>query len=353
MLKISFLFLTLFAFIGCQEKTKIEVNTQSNEVEIVLEYAKHFKVYKNDTSYRLEIINPTTALKESEYFIQKSSSRRLLSMDASFNGMLSVLKSTNNLIGISNINYVYDSIIKVKAKKGEIQEFGGENEYSIEKLIQFNITTILYSGFEEKFPNENKLKKLNIELIPIYNWRETHPLGKAEWIKVIGIITGNEKEAFELFNQVVKSYKEVHNLASKTQTSPTLLSGNIYGDVWFAPSGESYVAQLFQDANSNYIYKNTIGTGSLSLSMEAILQDNATTEIWLNPGFQTKDEITKNNPHVANLKCFNRIYGYSGNMKKYFELSAIQPHLLLSDYIHIFHPEITEISSLYFYQEVN
>jgi len=40
-------------------------------------------------------------------------------------------------------------------------------------------------------------------------------------------------------------------------------------------------------------------------------------------------------------------------MSMFWEQSAAEPHHVLSDFIHIFHPEIKEIKSFYYYKKIN
>ena len=51
-----------------------------------------------------------------------------------------------------------------------------------------------------------QIKKLNILCLPIYDWKETHPLGKAEWIKFIGYLVGKQDEANDYFKHLEIRY---------------------------------------------------------------------------------------------------------------------------------------------------
>jgi len=73
-------------------------------------------------------------------------------------------------------------------------------------------------------------------------------------------------------------------LAKKATLKPTVLSGNMYKDVWYTPAGNSFEAKLINDANGDYLWKNSKGTGSLSLSIEAILEKGQNANIWLGGG---------------------------------------------------------------------
>jgi len=188
--------------------------------------------------------------------------------------------------------------------------------------------------------------------IPNFDWKEHHPLGKAEWIKLFGYLTGKEKVANHYFNVLIKSYHSLVDKAKKSSNQPTVFSGNLIGEFWYAPSGESYLAKMFMDANARYVYTTSKGTGSLALSFEKVIAQNMHTEYWLNPGYSSLKEILSNNVNMQLFSCVKekKVYCYSKNSNKFWELSAIEPDHVLSDLILIFHPDLVADKPLFFYQ---
>lgn len=349
---ISFSF--ILAISGCTETTApIETADDSKTTELIeIGHASHFKLAKGIDEIVLEIINPESGESEKTIHITPSEDLKIISLTSTLNGMLSILDKSNQLVGVSNIEYVHDEKFKKRFDQGKILEYGDETSQSLEKIVSSGANLIFHSGFGDKFPNEDQLEKLGINVIPVYDWRENDPLGKAEWIKLIGAITKREKAANLFFNKVVKEYNSLKEATSKFVNHPTVLSGNVLGDVWYTPVGDSYVAQLISDAGGKYVYANSRGTGSLALSVETILDDNRETEIWLNPGTDTKEKVLKLNTHAKHLPSFKNMYCYSPNLNKFWERSAAEPHLVLSDLIHIFHPEYEKIKSFNFYQKI-
>lgn len=317
-----------------------------------IQYADHFKLAKSDDKVILSIINPENHAVEKTVEIIPSASVKIISLSSTINGMLVNLNQTKSLVGISNIEYIYDKKIKKRFKNKKITEYGDETSQSVEKIIASGANIIFHSGFGDEFPNQAQLEKIGITIIPIYDWREEDPLGKAEWIKLIGAITKSENEAMNFFSAVEEDYNILQKLTKNLKNNPKVISGNMLGDIWYAPVGDSYVAQLIKDAGGDYVYKDTKGTGSLALSIETILKDNAKTDIWINPGIDTKKKVLKLNPHAKQLACFNNMFCYSKKMNKFWEQSAAQPNLFLSDLIHIFHPEIKQIKDFNFYKKI-
>jgi len=352
-MKLIYFLISFLIFLSCKSEETKPLETKDMVSEVEIKYAKNFNLIQKDNQYLLEILDPISGKTESTHTIDPSKKHEAISLSATVVGMYAVLNQQKQLKGVSNIDYVFDAKVKSLFKSGSIKEYGDETTNSIEKIISSKANTILYSGFGDEFPNQKKLEALHFTILPIYDWKEIHPLGKAEWIKVIGALTGKMTEAIEFFNTVEKEYNDLIKLTASIDEYPTCLSGNLIGDIWYTPASESYVAHLMKDAGAKYRYADTKGQVTLEFSIEQILKDNETTEFWINPGYDSKSKIDKFNPHIKHLACYNTIYCYSPNMSKFWEQSAAEPHHVLSDLIHIFHPEIEEIKSFYYYAKIN
>lgn len=360
----------LFVFVlgGCSSKNGSQQSKHENQhhktIEISIDFAENFTIETKEDGYTLNLIDPNTQKVELTYDLTYNHSnvgknvihlplQNIACLSQTSVGMLSILNGINLLTGISNINYVYSKDVIKKYEKEEIVEFGDETNFPLEKIIESKSELILYSGFGKQFPHEKKLKMLDIVPIPIYDWRESHPLGKAEWIKFIGILIGKEDQAIAFFNEVKNDYIDLSQQALAVRNTPTVLSGNMLGDIWYAPAGGSYMAMLFGDAGAEYRYRFSKGTGSIEKSLESIILENRSTKFWLNPGVPTKSKLLEIVPQADVLEAFeNRTYCYTHDSNKFWERSAAEPNLVLSDLIHIFHPEISEKDSLDFYRLV-
>jgi len=322
--------------------------------EISIDYAVNFDLIPTEGGYNLLILSPENGEIEQTHVIKTSNKPKIISLTSTLNGMLCAINSQNYLSGVSNEKYVFDSFILQKIKTNEIQIFGDESNHSLEKIIASQSNIVFYNGFGDGFPNEEKLNQLGVSTIPIYDWRENHPLGKAEWIKLAGVITGKTDEANKLFQSIVVVYNRLQSIADTIPFQPRAFAGSFYGDIWYAPGGESYFATLLKDAGSNYQYRESKGTASLQLSLEQIMDDNIEIEYWINPTVDTKEKVLQMNPQLKYLNAYeNGMFCYSGQMTKFWEQSAIMPHLMLQDLIQILHPELALERELYFYQNIN
>ena len=144
---------------------------------------------------------------------------------------------------------------------------------------------------------KQQLKKIGITCIPDYDWREATALGRAEWILLFGVLSDRLPEALKLFKTIEQSYLKTIRTPQQ-HNALNMISGNVTGDFWYTPAGESFLAEIYKRAGLSYVYASTKGTGSLAYSMEKILKDGAGVQLWLNPGFPSKQAILNANPKV-------------------------------------------------------
>lgn len=340
----------LLLFTACSgDSNDLQVDQKMAGTEI--KYAKHYQFHDKEGIRSVEIFDPENGKKECEAVLGEGKIK-IISLSATTTGMLSMLGCQDQIVGVSSFSTIYDSVLQTRMLAGKVRQYGDEANYSIESIVNSGAKLILYNGYGDDFPNADKLKSFGIQIIPLYDWRESHPLAKAEWIKLIGFICGKEQQAIEYFDHVEKTYQEIKKLVPTGQNGPTVLSGNLIGDLWYAPYGDSFAGNIIRDAGGKYRYADKKGTGSLALSIEQVIIDNKETEIWINPGFAKKNELLKINPHAQFLPAIDHAFCYSAEQNKYWERSAAEPHKVLEDLIHLFYPKLDSNYQFHYYRPV-
>jgi iron complex transport system substrate-binding protein len=349
---LCFLLLTTL-LISCDSET---AETEKSEKELV-RFAKHFSIVEENGKAHIKVFSPDNGKVEHEISLDLNSSKpleRLAVLSSTHVGMMGKLSVIDKIVGISSSKYVYNPELLKRIKNKQVFELGEESQIPVESILNSNCEAIIYSGFGKTFPHQKQLKTAGVECIANYDWRELHPLGKAEWILLFGYLTGKEKEAHTYFNIVVAEYQKLLKIAQKANTKPSVISGNMWGDSWNAPSGESFNAQLFRDAYCNYVYRDSEGSGSIFLTLEKVISENENTKFWFNTGIPNLNDILLAQPklqYFGPVKS-NNIYDYSSAGNRFWENSACEPHKVLSDYLKILHPGLNIEAPLYFYQKV-
>lgn len=89
-----------------------------------------------------------------------------------------------------------------------------------------------------------------------------------------------------------------------------------YGDNWFMPSTESYVARLIKDAGGDYIYKKNTGNASAPIDLEEAYLLASQVDMWLHVGMaNTLDELRAACPKFTDTRCFRNGYVYNNNAR--------------------------------------
>ena len=270
---------------------------------------------------------------------------------------LESLSALDKLVGFPDTKYISSMPARELIAQGKIRELGNNESLNTEMVLDLDPEIVVGFGIDDQNSPYNIFQKANIPVVYNGDWTEETPLGKAEWIKFFGVLLNKEKEADSIFHEIETTYFNIKELASEAKTEPTVLSGALYKDVWYVPAGDSWAAQFIEDAHAHYLYKDTQGTGSLSLSLETVLEKGQLAENWVAPSqFMSYQEMEQANPHYKQFKAFKekKVYtfantkGASGGLL-YYELAPQRPDLVLKDLVHIFHPELLSNHTPYFF----
>ncbi|TMM53681.1 ABC transporter substrate-binding protein [Maribacter algarum] len=261
---------------------------------------------------------------------------------------LEALGVEDKLIGFPDTKYISSQKTRKRIDSGLIKELGNNESINTEMVLEMNPDVVVGFSINNQNKTYETIQRSNIPVVYNGDWTEETPLGKAEWIKFFAPFFEKEVMADSIFSQIKDSYLEAKILAKTAKQPPTVLSGAMYKDVWYLPAGKSWAAQFLADANANYLWKNTSGTGSLSLSWETVLEKSKTADFWIGPSqFTTYKSMSEASPHYQQFDAFQnkKVFTFSSTKGDtggllYYELAPQRPDLVLKDLIHIFHPEL-------------
>ena len=254
------------------------------------------------------------------------------------------LNELEHVVGITSTKHLFNEEVHQRIKDGKIQKIGIEGNFDNEVILGINPDIIMISPF--KRGGFDALKDAGIPLIPHLGYKELTPLGQAEWIKFVGLLLGEEKKATEMFDEIEKKYNDLKSLAQNVDSRPTVFSGELHGGNWYVVGGRSFLAQLFKDAGADYIFKDDNSTGGVNLEYELVYAKAAHAQYWriLNShkGTFTYDALRESDARYGDFDaCKNQGVIYC-NMTKtpFYESMPVEPHLILADFLKIFHPEL-------------
>jgi len=371
-----FLPILFICFFSCEEKKEIEVSEKNSITsKSLIKYAQGFDLQIYKGYKKLIIKSPYPDAEQYQEFVLVSDKKndfdglnklfipiqKVVATSTTHIPMIEILGEANSIIGFPNTDFISSKKTRQRIKDGLVIDLGNEQNFNTEVLISLQPDALIAfsMGNSSKIYQTIELNKIPV----IYNgdWLEETPLGRAEWIKFFGALYNKDREADSIFQIIESEYLKAKDIALKATKSPSVLSGVLYKDQWNLPAGESFTAQLFKDANTNYLWKDSKGQGSLVLSFEAVLEHAQNADFWIGSGYYTSlDEVKNANAHYAQFKAYKNgtVYSFSKRRSEsggveYFEFAPIQPHIVLKDLIKVMHPELLPDYQPYFLQRLD
>jgi iron complex transport system substrate-binding protein len=372
-LKIVVLFLVMILSFSC--KKEVENSNRKTQIESSIKYAKGFDIIDDNGTKKL-IIRAAYQNSDAvfEYIIKNKSDinvdtkntiftpiQKIVVTSTTHIPMVELLNEETAIIGFPYSKYVSSEKTRVLIDERKITEIGKEGALNTEILL--NLQPELIVGYSVSSADKSliTLEKAGINVIYNGDWLEETPLGRAEWIKFFGVLFDKEKQADSIFRVIEKNYLEAKKTALKSIKKPTILSGAIMSkDIWNLPAGESFVAQFLKDANLKYLWEDSDGNGSLSLSFESVFDKGRNADFWIAPGyFASKEQMLNSNKIYTEFDAFKNNNIYTPSTKKgktggviYYELAPTRPDLVLKDIIKITNPDLLPNYKLTFFEKM-
>ena len=267
----------------------------------------------------------------------------------------------DRITGVGNLNYLYSPIVREGIRTGKVKQIGIESGINNELLIAMHPGVfIIMSNPDAAFGQYKTLIDAGIPVLPGADWLETTPLGRAEWVKLIGALVDREDSVARKFDSVERTYLALAAIGSSAKVKPSVITGMPYKGVWYTPAGESYVAQYLRDAGADYHWSDTKGTGSIGLNIESVVPIALKADYWLQPGdAATLKDITDKDTRFGSFHSFATGSVYNDNRRvndlganDYWESGAVNPHLILADLIRILHPGVLSQDTLNYFKQL-
>lgn len=345
--------------IACQQQApKSKSDTHGKNI---LQYAEGARLFHAKEGYLLQIIDPWNEQKIlQEYFLSfdtantsKSDSKRqilpipiqsVIALSSTQWSPLLKLGVPNVVKGISEADYVQNPNMRDLLANGQVIEVSANGVFNAEKIVNINPSLILYSPYASGAPEV--LVHTGISLLAWPDYFESNPLGRAEWMRILGVLTGTEKEADSWFFAIEERYNTIKKLAQGVSVKPTVFADKAFSGQWYVPGGQSYMATIFRDAGAEYIWKDDRSKASFPLDFETILSKAQQADFWRIA--QAADEkysyeqIAQENELYSSFKAFQErnILFCNTTSTAYFERSQFEPDVILSDFVHLFHPAL-------------
>jgi len=281
--------------------------------------------------------------------------RRIAALAAAHTGFLAALGQEARIVAVDAKRHVYNTTVRASLDAKRVVEVGSGSSLNVERLLATKPDLVLTNAVgASEYQALQRLQRAGIPVLVTAEWMEDHPLARAEWMRLIGVLVGAEARADSLFKVVEGSYLQAATLARGMKDKPTVLLGGPFRDQWFVSGGRSFMARVLEDAGADYLWRLDTTAGGVPLSFETVLTRARDAQLWLHPGdWRRLADGTRQDARFSQFGAFKRGDVYNSDARRhadgavdYWESGVVRPDRVLADLVSIFHG--TEDSLFYF-----
>jgi iron complex transport system substrate-binding protein len=267
----------------------------------------------------------------------------------------------DRITGLGNFKYVNSPIVREGIRTGKVKETGVDSRINSELLIAMHPGVLIAMTNPDAASGQFKpVMDAGIPVIPDAEWLETTPLGRAEWVKLIGALVDREDSVAGKFDSVAEAYRRLSAIGSAATTKPTVILNIPFKGTWYMPAGGNYQAKFLEDAGATYPWADTKGSNSLSLTFEGVAPVALKADYWLVQAYvDSKSDLLGKDSRFSGFPAFqnNKLYNNNNRVNDlgsndYWESGIVNPELILADLIRILHPGLLPQDTLYYYKQL-
>lgn len=197
-----------------------------------------------------------------------------------------------------------------------------------------------------------KLTELEIPYIADSQHLENHPLGRVEWVKLVGALLDMEDEANAYFDDAAA---RVEAVSSSATDGPAIIQTYVYNGMVYVRNGGDYVNKMLELAGGTYPFADLEpeSGGNTKMTIEEFYADSVDTEILIydntsDTSVASIADILAHGEFLGDMKAIQdgNVWGIN---KNYWQ-SADDVATMIEDIATIiYHPE-NEDSLHYFYR---
>lgn len=308
---------------------------------------EHFKIIKVDQDKFILADKKIDCM--TDLFVVNKKVRRFVGTSTTYLPFLNLFGEEEVLIGFQGKRYIYNE----KFDKKKIKEINFQ--LNPEELIALKPDLVM--AYPANLKDKNHLVSLRNFGIPVVlnlDYKEDHPLARAEWIIFNSLFLGKEAAAFKYFLNIEDNYLKIKNKVNNNLSRPQILVGEIQNGQWVTCGGKSDLALMIKDAGGELVLDND-KKETQTYSLERLLNMKKKPDIWLTHNNWKNLESAKKDfrykPFI-NLDVFNnnKLLNKNG-FNDYWESGLARPDLLLADLNHIV-TNISNKNNLNWYREL-
>jgi iron complex transport system substrate-binding protein len=266
--------------------------------------------------------------------------------------MLTALGVEDRIVAVGGVKS-YNDRIRERARSGELRQigYGWHKSPELDAVVASRPDVFCMAMMDPAHAEHmERAQAMGVAVTPFFIDAEPHYLGKVEYIRLMGLLTGLEREAETFFNDVRARVEALKITAAALPRRKVLAASWAGGDVWMATVRNSDAA-LWRDANVDLVLgqpDDPLRDSSQRLGTERLIAEAAEAEFWV-----ARDGISAPYPDrsvLRHIRAFRdgQVYALDGRIKDeadaydIFEMGVLRPDWLLGDVVKMIHPDAVQ-----------
>jgi len=266
---------------------------------------------------------------------------RVALMSTTHASFMSALGRASAVVGCAYTDRLRDTAVSKLATEGLLMEIADAVGPDRERILLLAPDALLTYPYGSTW---NRAMPGAAPQVPIAEYLEPHPLGRAEWLRAFGLLLNEQHAADSIYQGIVQRYVAAKARVPKDGGSPAVFFGSAWKGTWSVPAGNSYMAHLIADAGGGYLFAARQAHGNLDIDLESVLQAGGKARYWGRILDQAEPvsaaDVAGHDARVLALPVFQERGGFHANsaVDDLFGKAGLEPDAVLLDLIAIFHP---------------
>ncbi len=282
--------------------------------------------------------------------------QRIVALSTSHLGLLARIGASDAVVGVAGKNWINTPAIRDGLAAGRIADVGEPGVLNAEAIAATRPDLILADAGAEA---ARALAPLGVPVVPVAEFLEPTPLGRAEWMRFFAALTGRDAAARTAFDSVAARYERLRTQVAALSARPTVLVNTPFQGIWYVPGGHNFLTALLEDAGGAYPWAADTGRASLALSLEDVLTQAQHAAVWFNVPVKTRAALLAMDRRLGLFDAAGSgaVYTHAarqspGGGYDYFETGLAEPDVLLADLVSILHPGLVPGHRLVYYRKL-
>lgn len=275
---------------------------------------------------------------------------RIASNTGYHEAMTRVLGINNRLVAVGGVKS-WDDELRSRVRAGLVKQigYGWHSPPELDALLAAKPEVLLMSlGDMANVGAKPRIEALGIPVVPIFLDNEPDYMGRVDYVRLIGMLTGREAEADAFVDRVAKNVDALKKAAAAQPTRTVMSAWFSGGDRWM-PTIRNADAKLLRDANGRNPFEGPDDPRKDSfnrVSTEELIARGRDVDCWI-----MRDSHSQPFKDVATLRRFKAyregcLFAADGMTKPeadafdLYETAVIRPDLVLGDVVRMLHPAL-------------